>query len=387
MSITIERIESWIIDIPTIRPHVLSMTSINKQVMMLVFVTCSDGITGLGEGTTIGGLSYGAESPESMKLAIDLYCEPLLRGQDAQVAAVAMSRVRQNVVGNHFAKNALETALLDASAQRAGLPLSDLLGGRVRSRLPVLWTLASGNTMQDIEEAERMIDAGLHNVFKLKIGKRAIAEDVSHVAAIKRALGDRASIRVDLNQAWQEHQALRGIEMLADAGVDLIEQPIHRANRLGLSRLSRRSPIPIMADEVLQGTSDALDIARISGAQVFSVKPAQAGGLFAAGQIAAIAAAGHIGIYGGTMLEGAVGTMASAQLFSTFESLEWGTELFGPLLQTENILTTPLTYRDFGLELPTGSGLGVTLDMEKVKRFRRDAPVRTVNISSAIGEN
>ena len=387
MAITIERVESWIIDIPTIRPHVLSMTSINKQVMMLVFVTCSDGITGVGEGTTIGGLSYGNESPEGMKLAIDLYCEPLLRGQDALVPALAMSRIRQHVIGNHFAKNALETALLDAAARRAGLPLSDLLGGRVRSRLPVLWTLASGNTQIDIEEAESMIEAGRHNVFKLKIGKRAMADDISHVAAIKKALGDRASVRVDVNQAWHEHHALRGAQMLADAGVELIEQPLHRANRLGLRRLARRSPIPIMADEILQGTDDAFDIARIGGAQAFSVKPAQAGGLFAAGQIAAIAANGHIGIYGGTMLEGAVGTMASAQLFSTFDSLEWGTELFGPLLQTEDILATPLVYRDFGLELPTGIGLGVTLDMEKVARFRRDGPVQTIVTSNAIGEN
>tara|TARA_R110002033_G_scaffold22592_3_gene54316 strand:+ start:840 stop:2003 length:1164 start_codon:yes stop_codon:yes gene_type:complete len=387
MAITIERVESWIIDIPTIRPHVLSMTSINKQVMMLVFVTCSDGITGVGEGTTIGGLSYGNESPEGMKLAIDLYCEPLLRGQDALVPAAVMSRIRQHVVGNHFAKNALETALLDASAQRARLPLSDLLGGRVRSKLPVLWVLASGNTQIDIEEAERMIESGRHNVFKLKIGKRAMVDDIRHVAEIKRALGERASIRVDVNQAWHEHHALRGAQMLADAGVDLIEQPLHRANRQGLRRLARRSPIPIMADEILQGTDDAFDIARNSGAQVFSVKPAQAGGLFSAGQIATIATNAHIGVYGGTMLEGAIGTMSSAQLFSTFDALEWGTELFGPLLQTEDILTEPLTYRDFGLELPTGIGLGVTLDMEKIERFRRNRSARTIVTTNTTGVN
>ena len=378
MAITVERIDTWIVDVPTIRPHVLSMTSIRKQVMMLVFITCSDGITGVGEGTTIGGLSYGDESPEGMKLAIDLYCEPLLVGKELQSPAAAMSLVRQHVVGNHFAKNALETALLDAQAQRVGLPLSELLGGRVRNRLPVLWVLASGDTNLDIEEAERMIESRRHNVFKLKIGKHALKDDIAHVTAIKRALGDRASIRVDVNQAWDEQQALYGIEMLADAGVDLIEQPLHRANRAGLGRLARRATIPIMADEALHGPRDALDIAQTGGAHAFSVKPAQAGGLFAAAQIGAIAKAGHIGIYGGTMLEGAVGTIASAQLFSTFEALQWGTELFGPLLQTEGLLTSPLAYRDFGLDVPTGPGLGITLDMAKVRRFRRGGPKRTI---------
>lgn len=345
---------------------------------MLVFITCSDGVVGLGEGTTIGGLSYGEESPEGMKLAIDRYFAPILIGQDAEIPSAAMARLRPHVVRNHFAKNAVETALLDAAAQRAGLPLSALLGGRLRNRLPVLWTLASGETTPDIEEAEKMIEQGRHNVFKLKIGKRALDEDVAHVAAIKRALGDRASVRVDINQAWDEQTAMRGVEMLSDAGVDLVEQPLHYENRIGLMRLARRSPVPIMADEVLRGPCDALDLARTGGAHAFSVKPAQAGGLFAAGRIAAIASAGHIGIYGGTMLEGSVGTMASAQLFATFDRLEWGTELFGPLLQVEDILANPLDYRDFGLHLPNVPGLGVTLDMQKVEYYRRDGPTRTV---------
>ncbi|MFX5709892.1 enolase C-terminal domain-like protein, partial [Acinetobacter baumannii] len=80
----------------------------------------------------------------------------------------------------------------------------------------------------------------------------------------------------------------------------------------------------------------------------------------------------QVELYGGTMLEGAIGTMASAQLFATFGTLAWGTELFGPLLLTEEILATPLRYRDFALELPTGPGLGITLDEDRVNALRRD---------------
>ena len=53
--------------------------------------------------------------------------------------------------------------------------------------------------LADIEEAERMLDTRRHNIFKLKIGLRSVDDDVAHVAAIKRALGDRASVRVDVN--------------------------------------------------------------------------------------------------------------------------------------------------------------------------------------------
>jgi len=385
MPIKIDKIDTWIVDIPTIRPHVLSMTSINSQVMMLVHLRFSDGSEGMGEGTTIGGLAYGDESPEGMKLAIDRYFAPLLIGRDGSEPAVLMALLRSQIVGNHFAMHAIETALLDASARRAGLPLSDLLGGARHRRLPVLWTLASGDTGRDIEEAEAMIAARRHQIFKLKIGKRALADDVAHVVAIKRALGDRGSVRVDVNQAWDCLVAQRGARMLADAGVDLIEQPLPRHDRLGMARLTATSPIAIMADEALRGPHDALQFVRDDAAHVFSLKPAQAGGLFPARDVAAIALAGRIGLYGGTMLEGSIGTAASAHLFATLPEMAWGTELFGPLLQTEEILTQPLAYDEFALEVPTGAGLGIALDLDKVERFRRDGPSRTVTGPTARG--
>ena len=378
MPITITDIDTWVLDVPTIRPHVLSMTSINRQVMALVFVRCSDGIVGVGEGTTIGGLAYGPESPEGIKLAIDRYCAPLLLDQDAEQPSAAMARVRAHVVGNHFALNALETALLDAAGQRLGQPVSTLLGGRMRNALPVLWTLASGDTARDIDEAETMIEARRHNVFKLKIGKRDMVSDVAHVAAIKKALGARASVHVDINQAWDLATARQGVARLADAGVALVEQPLSRHDRHGMAMLTKTSGLSIMADEALCGTQDAMAFAVNRAADVFSIKAAQAGGLFAARDVAAIARAANIEVYGGTMLEGSVGTAAAAHLCASLSSLAWGTELFGPLLQSEDILAEPLKYGDFMLQVPTGPGLGITLDMEKVRHFRRDGPTRTI---------
>ncbi len=368
----IERIDTFIVDLPTIRPHVLSMTTLHRQTLTLVRIRCSDGLTGIGEATTIGGLAYGDESPEGVKVAIDTYFAPLLQGCDATRPALAMRRVAASVVGNHFAKCAVETALLDAQGQRAGLPVSELLGGRLRDSLPVLWTLASGDTAKDIDEAEAMLEQRRHNAFKLKIGKREVAEDVAHVAAIKRALGDRASIRVDVNMAWTETAARRGVAMLADAGVDLVEQPIARHNRAGMARLAARSPIPIMADEALRGPEDAYDFAARAAADVFAVKIAQSGGLFAAKRVQAVADAAGVALYGGTMLEAGVATIASAHVFSTFPELAYGTELFGPLLLTEEILQAPLGYGDYSLKLPLGPGLGVALDEDKVAFFRRD---------------
>lgn len=376
----IEKVETFVVDLPTIRPHQLAMTTMRRQVLMIVRLRMSDGITGIGEGTTIGGLAYGPESPEGMKLAIDNYFAPILLASAPNRVAATMAAISASVQGNNFAKSAVETALLDAMGQRVGLPISELLGGRQHDRLPVAWTLASGDTDRDIAEAEEMLARRRHNIFKLKIGKGDPRANVAHVAAIKRALGDRASVRVDINQAWSEATASAMLPALADAGVDLVEQPIALRNIAGLARLARQTPIAIMADEALSGPESAFAIASQGAADVFALKIEQSGGLFAAAKVAAIAEAAGIGLYGGTMLEGGVGTAASAHLFATLGKLEWGTELFGPLLLTEEILETPLDYAEFGLAVPTAPGLGVRLCETQLNRFRRDRSERSIHL-------
>ncbi|SEO28528.1 muconate cycloisomerase [Paracoccus alcaliphilus] len=374
----VSKVETVIVDLPTIRPHKLSVATMNGQVLMLVRVHCSDGIVGIGEGTTIGGLAYGGESPESMKTNIDSWFAPVMVGQDATRVQALMARIGKMVRENRFAKSAVETALLDAQGKRVGLPVSELLGGRRRDRLPVAWTLASGDTARDIAEAEQMLDLRRHRVFKLKIGARGIRDDIAHVAAIKAALGDRAAVRVDVNMAWSEGEAAWGMAALADAGCELVEQPV--AQVAALMRLVRRFPVALMADESLTGPESAFEIARVQGADVFAVKLEQSGGAFNALRVAAIADAAGIGLYGGTMLEGAVGTAISAHAFSTFANLQWGTELFGPLLLTEEIQTEPLDYSEFELTVPNGPGLGVTLDEDRVAFFARDGIRKTISL-------
>jgi muconate cycloisomerase len=377
----IERIETVILDIPTIRGHVLSMTTMMMQSIVLVTARFSDGSVGLGEGATIGGMSYGPESPESIKTAIDAYIAPLLEGRDADDVNGAIGLVEKAVRGNPIARCAVEIALWDGLARRLGVSIAQLFGGPVRTAMPVAWTLASGRSETDIAEAEEMIETRRHNVFKLKIGKRPLREDLAHVAAITRAVGDRASIRVDVNQAWSLSDARSGLAGLQAIGVELAEQPIRIGSLAALRSLTERYEIAVMADEQLQGPADAMAVAAARAADVFAVKIGQSGGLKRAAEVVAIGAAAGVGIYGGTMLEAGVSTAAAVQLFSTVEHLDWGTELFGPLLLKDEILAEPILYRDFGVHLPEGPGIGVTLDPGKVDFYRRDR-VRTLHAVS-----
>ncbi|MFM0004419.1 muconate/chloromuconate family cycloisomerase [Paraburkholderia dipogonis] len=372
MNAQITSVEAILVDLPTIRAHQLAMATMQQQTLVIVRLRSSDGIEGIGEATTIGGLSYGDESPEGIKLTIDTYLAPAIVGQDATNINDAMLKLNKVARGNRFAKCAIETALLDALGKRLGVPVSTLLGGAVRKTLPVLWTLASGDTQRDIDEAETLLAERRHNTFKLKIGRRSVRDDVAHVSKIKAALGDRAKVTVDVNQAWNEADAALGIEALEAAGIDLIEQPTPREQRGALARLASRFIVPIMADEAVTGPEDALELVRGACADVFALKIAKSGGIYGMMRTAAIADAAGVSLYGGTMLEGSIGSIASAHGFAALPQLAWGTELFGPLLLKDDIVTARPHYQDFDLHLPEGPGLGLHIDEDKLAFYRRD---------------
>ena len=378
----IRSIQTLLVPIPTIREHKLACTVMREQLMVLVHIQTNDGYEGWGEATTIGGLSYAEESPHSIKTNIDTYFTPLLIKECPTSTAQAMHLLNKNINGNRFAKCAIETALLDIEGKRLGVPISELLGGRVRDQLEVAWTLASGNTDTDIIEAKQAIEARRHRIFKLKIGSRSIAKDVEHVIAIKQALPD-CRITVDLNQAWTELDAMKGIKLLQDGGVNLIEQPISMRNPAGLKRLKQHFDVAIMADEIVQDPQNAFYLAADHCADVFAVKINQAGGLKNACLIGQMAHLAGIELYGGTMLEGPIGTAASAHVFSTYPSLNFDTELFGPLLLTDDILVKPLDYNNFGLTVPTGPGLGIEVNADKVYDYAE----RSLSLASANKNN
>ncbi|KAF1050212.1 muconate/chloromuconate family cycloisomerase [Xylophilus sp.] len=372
-AVRIERIEARILDIPTIRPHKFSFGAISRQSPVVVQLWLSDGATGFGEAATIGGPSWNEESPESILHAVRSYLAPAVTGQDAARFEALLQRMDAVCKGNAFAKSAVEMAAIDAAARSRGLPAWQLLGGKLHASLPLAWTLASGDSTRDMEEAERMMAAGRHRIFKLKIGARSAADDVAHVSRIARGLDGRASLTVDINEAWDGNTARRWIPELVDVGVTLFEQPVAKWNVEALHQVTAAAPhrALVMADETVCTPQDALLLARRNASHVFSLKVAKHGGLLRTRAVAAIAQAADIGWYGGTMLETSLGSAASAHVFATLDGTHHNCELFGPQLLADDIVAEPMAVRDFALQLPDGPGFGVEVLPERLERFDR----------------
>ena len=368
----IAAIESTIVDVPTVRRHKLSSLSVTAQSYVIVQLRLASGIVGIGEAATLGGPRWSEESVESIKANIDAYLAPVLIGERAdrfeRLGALMDAAAKRNTA----AKAAIESAAYDAAGKMLGVPASLLLGGIVRDSIPVFWTLASGDPEQEIAEAEIKLAARLHDRFKIKIGAQAPEADMARLGRIAGALGGRARLIVDANQAWDEPTAQRCLPLLHELGIALVEQPLPAWNNAGMARLRARSPVPLMADESVFSAHDMAQVAQAAAADVVSLKLVKHGGLLATRKVAATAEASGIGLYGGCLLESSIGAAAHLQVFCGLRELTWGCEHFGPQILVEDLVTEPLRFEDGRVHLPAGPGLGVTLDPAKLRRFARD---------------
>lgn len=369
--VVVERLDSVIVDLPLRRPHKFKSMSATHQSYLLARVRTTDGVEGVGEAVVPGGPWWGGESVETMKVVVDTYLAPLLAGGDATRVEYLMHQADRVVAGNSFAKAAVEMALFDAWGKSVGLPVYELLGGLYRESIPVTWALGAESAESVVSEAEEKLAGGLHSSFKLKMGAIDPAEDAERIIGVAKALGDKASVRVDLNSAWDEVTSARWLTRLEDAGVDLVEQPLPGWNIEGMARLAERLTIPVMADESLLSTHDALRLVQRGAADIFSLKVHKHGGLLATRKTAAIAEAAGLPCHGGSSIESSLGTAAAAHAYGAIAGVTFGCELFGPMLLAQDITREPVTYTAGGLCVPTGAGLGVTVDEEKVAKFAR----------------
>ena len=371
--LAISDLRSTIVDVATVRRHKLSQTSVTAQSYVIVQVRLANGIEGIGEAATLGGPRWSEESVEAIKANIDVYLAPAIIGMTADRFEAIAIRLGQAAKRNNAAKAAIKSALFDAVGKSLGVPVAALLGGVVRDRFPVLWTLASGDPVQEIEEAERKLAGRLHRTFKVKIGALAPEADMERMRTLARALEGRAELIVDANQAWDETIAARCLPQLAEIGVALVEQPVPAWNIDAMARLrARPGTPPLLADECVFDAHDMLAVARAGAADAVSLKLVKHAGLLGVKQVAAVAEAAGIGLYGGCLLESSIGAAAHLHVFAGLRELAWGCEHFGPQILTSDLVTEPLRFEDFHVHLPPGPGLGVVLDPEKLRRYARD---------------
>lgn len=369
--LTVAKIETRLLDVPLIRPHGFATYTATSQPILLISAHLEGGAVGYGEGVVPGGAWWGGENAETMKVIIDGELAAATVGREVTELSGIVQDWNRSVANMRFAKAGLEIALHDAWARALDVPMSHLLGGQFRTELDCVWALGVLPLDEAIAEVnERQEVLGTKN-FKLKMGSGNPKVDAGRIAELIANTDDDLSYRIDVNARWDRLTALTYLPKLAEAGIDLFEQPTPADDLDTLREITTRVGVPVMADESVCSPADALAVAKKQAADVVAIKTTKLGGLIESKKTAAIAEAAGLACHGATSLEGPFGTAASLHFAASTPAVTYGTELFGPLLLKETYVEQDIEYRDGKVFVPQGPGSGVTPDWDKINFFTR----------------
>ncbi len=376
--------EVFLVAVPARREHTWASkmeTPIGHHA--IVRLDTDEGVSGWGEAPAIAtwggahGHHYG-ETPETVKHMVEAYLLPAVRGLDPAEIAVLHSRMDKVVKGHPYAKAAVDIACHDLAGKALGIPVSTLLGGRLRDGIEVTHSLGIMEVERCVTEAEQAVAEGALTI-KCKTGLDP-GRDVELVRRLREALGDAVKIRVDGNEGYRTvTEAIEVTRRQEEYGILLCEQPVAGAE--GLARVAERIESPVMADESAWTVHDILELHELRAAECFSCYVTKPGGLHRARQQAELAAA--LGIYcdiGGS-IELGIGNAANLHLGAALPNAILpsvcpvtkpagadGPEIAG-IYYLDDIVTAPFRFESGRVMAPAGPGLGVEVDVEKLARY------------------
>lgn len=382
MTLPLDSIETLTVRLPTRADFRWNGLDRPLGEVLVVRVTAGDHV-GYGETVPLPdwGGPFGSpfgETPEIAEVVLHKLVAPHVLARNAGALAEIRAAARGAVLGYPYALGALDIALHDLVARSRSLPVYDLLGGRLRDRVPVAHMIGLMGSDAAVAEAEAALAEGCL-AFQVKGGQDA-RHDVELIGRLRAIVGPEVSLRMDANCGYgTPKQAIAAVSALADAGVTLIEQPV--ADRDSLRRVAERSPVPIIADEACWSPEDALAVAASGAADGLSIYVAKAGGIARAAEVAGIAAAAGLPHDLNGSLEAGIGNSASLQVAvasgavllpsvipinGPAESLPTGT--FGRYF-VDDVIATGMTVREGAIVVDDAPGLGVEVDEERLERY------------------
>ena len=355
MKITSFRLD--LLEVPLRTPFKTALRTVAAVHDVVVTIVTDSGHSGHGSAAPTAAIT--GETHGSIIAAIRGYIAPSLTGREVADFNETTEAVQRALQGNHSAKAAVDIALHVLFGQLQGVPLFRVLGGSPR-------VLATDITIS-VDEVDKMVADALEAVgrgfaaLKVKIGKH-FPTDVDRIKAIHAAVGGRALLRLDANQGWTPKQAVRAMRELERAGVqlDLLEQPVAARDIDGLKFVTDRVQVPVMADESVFSSLDAIEIIRRRAADIINIKLMKAGGIGNALRIADIAAAHGVECMIGCMLESSIGIAAAAHVALARPGVVTRVDLDGPALCLRDPVTSGVSFDGPRITVSDAPGLGFT---------------------------
>jgi O-succinylbenzoate synthase len=261
-------------ELPFSEPLTLKgMTSRHREGLLLELAG-EGGMVGWGETSPLPGFSRESleKATEQLRgLASSMVGREMTDGWIAQDGD--FSRELDSMDLAPSVRFGFELALWDLYAASRGRSLHEVVAPRLAGTVPVNALISSSDAA--LEEARRSRSAGYEAV-KLKIGGRAVEEDVELVRAVNEVLGDAVTLRLDANRAWSLDEAERFVRGAAGLGFEYVEEPL--ADPAQLPSFARSCGVPVALDEsLIRMEPEALEDHEYARAVV--LKPTLLGGI------------------------------------------------------------------------------------------------------------
>ena len=338
----------------------------NTRSTTLIKVETDDGIYGLGSASGNG---------ELIEFIVARVLQPMLVGMDPtaidEIWDTAYVRGGHKEFGTRgigvVALSGVDIALWDILGKVRGVPLYQLLGGKVRDKVPVYATaLYPEEPSKVARRARDFADQGFHGV-KIKVGFD-LDQDIRIVRAVRQELGRDFIVMTDANQGYSIDVAINAAQAFADAGAFWLEEPLFVEDIEGHAILRQRGNTPIAVGENLH-MAYAFENFILRGAVDF-IQPdvARAGGITEIRKITALAARHHVPVSFHTWGDG-VALAASVHLSAALQDcivmeLDY---TYNPL--REELLREPFKVEKGFLTPSDKPGLGIELNPEALQKF------------------
>jgi galactonate dehydratase len=348
---------------------------------LFVQISTDTGLVGLGEA---GMWAYTGAN----RALIDAW-RPYLLGQDPLRIEHHWQYLNRNA---HFrgsavsgALGAIDIALWDISGKHFGVPVYQLLGGKVRDRVRVQTQVYATSIDGLVEQARRDVARGITAIritpfspdFASQRHDVLVAEAVARVGALREAVGPGVDIGVEIHRRLAPADAIVLAAALEPFRPLYYEDPIVPDSVLSQAEVARAVRLPIATGERLNSLYEFRELLASGGARYVRVDPMLAGGLSSAKKIAGLAEAFHAGVmpHGVTST---VGTAVSVQLDACIPNFVLQDFLGDDVPPKSDLLVDNLVLEDGYLRVPDRPGIGVELKPGIAERYPPTArPIRT----------
>jgi L-alanine-DL-glutamate epimerase-like enolase superfamily enzyme len=354
------------VEIPLSTPVRMATHTISRAANVLVRMESTDGVVGWGEAAEAHNMT-GDLQPGIVAAARQLAAH-YVDADPRRLRALAREADRA-IHANTTAKSALDMAAHDLVARSRGVALHELLSGAVRTQIPALFIVGSGDPDADARRAADAVAAG-YREFKLKVGMSDVGTDAAAAIAVREAVGPDATLGADANQSLTVARAIRFARLADQAGLAYLEQPLRGSDPSGMATIRAATDLPLSVDEGLHSVRQILDYADAGAIDGVALKLIKTGGVGAT--MVALELAELLGLavnLSGKIAETSIASAALAHVAAAAPSLAWGFSVTNHTLEAD-VVAQPLAVIDGVVHVPDGPGLGVDIDEQAVAHYR-----------------